>query len=267
MNAYNNYKSMLKVLGILAIGVLLSLPIGLLLTKTPNTDVYSSLTSVNTNIYKEDGDAKIVIKAPTTGEVGELVRLDVSESRADDFKWILVPSTVDFEIYDDGKKAVFSARKPGDYMFIVACSNGGSVDVATCIVTITGNAPAPPDSVVPVVPDPGAGATLTQTLPYWCSQQKRPQKEALQLAASFDSVAASISAGVNTDPRAIVELTAQTNRQALGASMDDWLPVLQRLQQELKLRAESGTLRTAEDHAQTWREIAQGLKNYAALFN
>jgi hypothetical protein len=239
--------------------------------ETVTPDVYGELT-----ILKDDEEvdpvadvAQVVVNAQELGEVGELIRFDVSESNAESFKWLLVPESVDFEVYDDGKRAVFSARKPGEYMFIVACAYKGTVDVTTHVVTIVGPDPQPdpddPDEY-PVVPKPAEGASLVEWMPYWCSQAKRPKDETMRLAASFESVAATISAGVNTTPQEIIAATGDANRQALGASMQAWMPVLQNLQAVLKTRAEVGTLTTADQHAEAWREIAEGLRGYAALF-
>jgi len=240
--------------------------------ETVTTDIYGSLT-----VLKDDEEvnpaadvAQVVVNAQELGEVGELIRFDVSESKAESFKWLLVPESVDFEVYDNGKRAVFSARRPGEYMFIVACAYKDTVDVTTHVVTIIGPDPQPdpdgPDDEYPVVPKPAEGASFVEWMPYWCSQAKRPKDETMRLAASFESVAATISAGVNTTPQEIIAATGEANRQVLGASMQAWMPVLQNLQAELKTRAEVGTLTTAEQHAETWREIAEGLRGYAALF-
>lgn len=208
-----------------------------------------------------------MVKAPEKAVVGELVRLDVSESHADSFKWLLVPQTADFEVYDNGKKAVFSARSTGDYLFIVACALEDTVDVTTLVIKIEGSDPVTPTPVeIPTVAKPADGASLLEWIPYWCSRSERSKAETLKLAQSFESVAAQISAGVLTDITEIVNTTSKANREALAGSVVDWLPVLQNIQNELKNRAETGVLATAEQHASTWREIAQGLRNYAALF-
>jgi len=234
-----------------------------------STNLYGSLTIVG----QDEGDdpapadaAKVIINAPLTGAVGELIRLDVSNSTAESFRWVLVPDSVDFEVYDDGRHAVFSARKPGQYMFIVACAYKGTVDVVTHVINI-GNAPVDPQVKYPVVEKPAEGAPLTTMIPYWCSQAKRPREETMKLAASFESIAATISAGVNTTPEAIIQATSDANRNALGDSLESWKPVLLELQTKFQKLAEEGKLTTAEQHAQTWREVAAGLRAYATLFD
>jgi hypothetical protein len=211
--------------------------------------------------------ARVTLNAPDKGVVGELIRLDVSTSVADSFKWLLVPESVDFQVYDDGRKAVFSARKPGSYMFVIACAKDGFVDVMTHVVHIV--KPGDPDPTIkyPVVEKPQPGASLTNLLPYWCAEARRTQEEALALAESFESVAAAIAGGAYTTPVEISRATGEANRAALGDSLASWMPVLSKLQGELKRRADAKELETPEQHAEAWREIAQGLLDYAAMFN
>jgi hypothetical protein len=214
------------------------------------------------NVVQPDHIAHIVIKAQDTAEVGELVRFDLSDSAAQSYKWILVPESVDFETYRDGEAAVFSARKPGEYMFIVACAYNGSVDVATHIVTVGGGTPYVPD-----VSRPDAVAGLDQWAVYWCSMNDRPGDEAEKLADSFEAVSAQIAAGVLQKADEIIEATADANRKALGDSLPEWMPVLRELQAAMQEKAEQGELLTPDQHRVLWEEIAKGLRNYAALID
>lgn len=211
--------------------------------------------------------ARMVMDAPTSGVVGELIRLDVSKSIADSFKWLLVPESIDFEVYNNGSRAVFSAREAGSYMFIVACAKDGRVDVITHIVAVTKPGESDPNKEYPKIDEPVAGSGLDKMLPYWCSIAKRDEKEALALAESFESVAAAIAAGVYTTPKEISKATGEVNRTALGSALESWMPVLSKLQVELQRRSNAGELKTPEQHAKVWIEIAEGLLNYAAMFN
>jgi hypothetical protein len=212
------------------------------------------------DVVQPDHIAHIVIKAPDTAEVGELVRFDLSASAAQSYKWILVPESVDFETYRDGEAAVFSARKPGEYMFIVACAYNGSVDVATHIVTVGGGTPYVPD-----VSKPDAVAGIDKWAVYWCSTNELPSDEAERLAGSFEAVSAQIAAGILQEADEIVAATADANRKALGDSLSDWLPVLRELQAVMREKAEQGELSTPDQHRVLWKEIAEGLRNYASL--
>lgn len=228
----------------------------------------ASMTTSGANIHilhqddvvQPDHIAHIVIKAQDTAEVGELVRFDLSASAAQSYKWILVPESVDFETYRDGEAAVFSARKPGEYMFIVACAYNGSVDVATHIVTVGGG-------IIPDVSKPDAVAGLDKWAVYWCSTNELPSDEAMRLAGSFEAVSAQIAAGVLQKASEIITATADANRKALGDSLPEWMPVLRELQAAMKRKAELGELLTPDQHRVLWKEIADGLRNYAAMID
>lgn len=229
-------------------------------------DVYSSLTTYTDDDGRNPqvGGAKIVINAPDKAEIGELIRFDVSASKAESFKWILVPKSVDFEVYNGGRRAIFSVRKAGKYMFIVACAHEGTVDVMTHTVIVSNPGPNPND--YPDVPRPGSEAKIIKWISYWCALTARPQDEAIKLAESFEGVAATISAGVNTTPEDIIKATSESNRQALGESLEAWKPFLLSLQNEFKNRASVGTLVSPEQHAKMWYKVASGLRAYAGLF-
>ncbi len=231
-------------------------------------DVYRHLTTPtdddDTPVETEKNIAKIVIKASSEAEMGQLVRLDVTASKAESFKWLLVPNSADFEVYDNGKRAVFSAREAGEYMFIVACAYKGTVAVTTHVVRVGNPVPKPGD--YPIVERPNTGAAISEWVPYWCSLTVRPEEETRKLSESFEGIAATISAGVNTTPGDISKATSDANRQALGDSLEAWKPFLLSLQNEFKNRATAGTLVSAEQHAEMWREVAKGLRAYADLF-
>ena len=207
--------------------------------------------------------AEIVLNAPKKAEVGELVRFDLTGSTGQSYKWLMVPATVDFEVFCEGKLTVFSARKPGTYMFIIGCAYNGTIDVVTHIVTITG--PSNPDIYAPEIVKPAEGSSLDKWIPYWCSINKRPQAEADLLASSFNNVAAQIAAQVLQQPTEIIRATADANRAALGKALPGWKPVLRQIQAEIRARADRGELTTPEQHRKLWMKIAEGLRAYATL--
>lgn len=207
--------------------------------------------------------AEIVLNAPKKAEVGELVRFDLTGSTGQAYKWLMVPATVDFEVFCEGKLTVFSARKPGTYMFIIGCAYNGTIDVVTHSVTITGS--SYPDIVYPDVARPTADSSLEEWIPYWCSINKRPQNEANLLASSFNNVAAQIAAQVLQKPSEIIQATAEANRVALGKSLPGWKPTLRQIQGEIRAQADRGALTTPEQHRKLWLIIAKGLQTYATL--
>ena len=211
---------------------------------TPETVVQVGHEGVETET------AKVIIDAPTRGRVGELIRFDLTRSVADSIMWRLLPASGDFESYDEGRRAVFSARTPGDYMFIIAVAKGGTVDVITHTVHIEGP-PAKPDT-----------HSLTEWVPYWLYPMQLNREEALKLAQSFEDVAGRITA-IST-PKGIIEATAEANRTALGNSIEAWKPLLIKIQAALGNKAKAGTLMTPDQHKEVWLSIAKGLRKYAA---
>jgi hypothetical protein len=194
------------------------------------------------------GEAKVVLVAPSNVRVGELVRLDVSESTAASYKWLLIPDSVtDFLTYDAGARAVFSARTAGEYRFIVAVgAKDGSVDVVTHVVMVA----EPPR-------EPAADASLVEWIPYWNWNLGLPQGECKALAASFEVIAANVND--LDDPQEWINATAKSNREVLGNRLNAWKPMLDKIGAVLLERAQAGSLATPEDHAKMWKEIADGL--------
>ena len=214
-------------------------------TETGQTD-----GSVLPVVGQEGESAKVVVEAPTKGRIGELIRFDLTQSEADSIKWIVKPGSPDFEVYADGRRAVFSARAAGEYLFIIACAKDGTVDVVTHTVKIEGP-PAKPDS-----------QSLVEWLPYWLYPLQLDKGSALALADSFEDVAGRITA--LSTPKGIIEATAIANRAALSDSLETWKPILKKIQAVLANRAQAGTLATPEQHKETWLEIARGLRKYAS---
>lgn len=190
--------------------------------------------------------AKIVLNAPSTAKIGELVRLDASASTASSFKWLTNPSTQDFEVYADGRKAVFSARKAGSYQFVLAVGLKDTVDVIEFTIRVEG----------PV--DPPTSDSLEEWIPYWMSEMHLPAEEKEALAVSFEQIALKMT--VLATPEAIIKATAEANRAALGANLSAWIPLLQKIQVSLEKLARSGKMTTPQQHAEVWASIARGIR-------
>jgi hypothetical protein len=191
-------------------------------------------------------EAKIVLVAPDSARIGELVRLDVSESVADSFQWLLVPDSVDFEVFADGRKAVFSARTEGDYRFIIACAKDGTVDVITHVVRVIGPPPMPESD------------SLAEWIPFWLWTYQLPAEQAEALAAAFESVAA--EAPRLKTPTEWAQATAEATRRTLGDDLNAWKPILDRIGKAIAKQASEGSLQTPDQHAKIWMEIAEGLR-------
>lgn len=199
-----------------------------------------------TNSAPAPNQAKIVLVAPTSARIGELVRLDVSESNADSFKWLLVPDSVDFLVFDSGKRAVFSGREEGEYQIVVGCAKGNTIDFIIHTIKVVGP---------PALPTSGSFAEL---IPYWMWVTPFPTEECTALADSFGAIAARVDE--LQEPGNWIKATAEANHEALGTRIDAWGVVLDKIGAELAKKAEAGELNTPEDHQRVWLEIAEGLR-------
>ncbi len=245
------------VLGLVAIGFLAVDKYWL--KPTPNPDAYVITPGPVVN-----AKAEIVIEGPAEIKIGQLARLTVEKSAGKTFKWQMLPAVAaeNLQVYDDGRRAVFSSPTTGDYVFIVACSNEGDVDLKTYTLKVTnggGGVVIPPDNP----PNPATG--LAGKVYEWAKSVQSPnlKAEAGQLAISFDSIAKKIEDGQLTTADQIAEATKLGNRAALGNSLQAWIPFLEKLQKEMRAQAEAGLLVTPAQHATMWRQIAEGLKNIA----
>jgi len=199
--------------------------------------------------------AEVVIEGPTEIKIGQLARFDVTKSAGKTFKWKVLPPTTNFEVYDDGRRAVFSSTTAGDFTFIVACANDNDVDVKTHIVKVGDGGETPTPG--PVNPATGIAGKVVELSKLVNSPNKKA--ESAKLAASFTGIAKQITDGQLTTAEQIIEAQATANRAALGNSLTTWVPFLTSLQKEMKTQAEAGLLVTAEQHSALWVQIATGL--------
>ena len=191
-------------------------------------------------------EASVVLEAPSKARIGELIRFDASGSVANSFEWRLVPQTPDFEVYDGGAKACFSARAPGEYQFVLAVAYENTVDVRIFSITIVG----PPEAPV--------SDSLAEWIPVWLWSAFLPEDECEALADSFETLA---NRADLQEPRDWSRATAEANRAALGDRIDAWKPILNKVGAALQKLAETGALTTPEDHRKVWLDIAAGLRS------
>jgi hypothetical protein len=208
------------------------------------------------NITVINAEAKVVIEGPDTIKVGELGRLTTEKSKGRTFKWSVLPGEgIDFEVYNDGRKVVFSSNTPGEYIFIVACAFENDVDIAMHKVVIeAGEATIKPPPVPPTV---GQVAKFIELIGLVQSSNK--QEEAKKLADAFQSVVHRINAGELTDADLILEATATANNEAIGNNIVKWIPFLDSLKLELERQADAGLLVTKDQHVAVWKDIIEAL--------
>jgi hypothetical protein len=221
--------------------------------KKPND--YNIVPNTPINSSKAD----IVIEGPKEIKIGQLARFDVTKSAGKTFRWLVLPATKDFEIYDNGRKAVFTSGTPGEYTIIISCANDNEMDLKYVTIKVVGDVAPPPGPPGPVPPNPGGfiGKVVELATPITSANKKT---EAAALAAGFDLTVSQIAAGSLTTADQIIEAQKTANRTALGNNITNWVPFLTALQGEMKTQAQAGLLVTADQHAALWKQISEGLK-------
>lgn len=199
----------------------------------------------------------VVIEAPSTVKVGDMIVVDVSTSNGGGFDWEVVPEPLNMRIFNDGKvMCAATGPKSVEYLFIVSCAHNGKSDVKTHTVIVVGSKPLVPDR---------PGENVAEKVLAWCAGVESPmlRDDALKLAQSFASLATVIESGAFDTPNEIVIATKTTNRDALGDNLQYWVPLFDGLMVELKAMAQVGMLPDAISHAPVWKAVAEGLSTYA----
>ena len=208
--------------------------------------IVCSVASTNLNIVQQEGDPRIV--APEEAQVGELVRLNIVAT-ADDYQWIVVPGSPDFEIYAEGQKAVFSARSPGEYLFIAAYCKDNKVSLLRHILTVKG-------PLKPIVP-PGPDSTIAELIPYWCATLKVSDETRETLRNNFSKAAASAAAGEFEDIQSFITATAELNKEASVHA--GTAALLDKITEYIVTKASVGELESLDQHILLWNKISAAL--------
>ena len=192
----------------------------------------------------------LILRAQEEAEVGELVRLDASESEVEGLTWQILPATPDFEVIEDGRRAFFSAREESagrSFLVIIAGAKGGTPFLKHHTIRVLGEEQPPkPENV--------ASKVKRWTGRVGDYPGRKAHGEAL--AAVFRKLAAADDISVEQ----ILDATATANTAILGEALDQWIPLLEPLGQELDKLMEAGELETREDYKNVWLLIAEGIE-------
>lgn len=177
-------------------------------------------------------------------EIGELVILDASASRADKLIWRILPKTDNFKIINKGKCALFSSSKPIDYTVIISASNGRDLDCRVFTLAYRKSKKQKTELTF-----------FDQEVKSWLSPEMT-KDSALKLAQSFKIVARTIENSTYDTIDNLILATAWANKEALGSDLETWKPFLSKFQEYLETNPPS----TVEDHLPIWRNIANSLE-------
>jgi hypothetical protein len=194
-----------------------------------------------------DFEEGIVLDAQGSCEVGELVRFDASQSNVEGLTWQILPHTPDFEVIEEGRRAFFSARVPGKFLVIIAGASAGKPYLQHHTIIVEGE---------PLPPSP---KTLPQKVRGWVDEVEDydgKADKAKAMAGAFRKLAANEDIEVEE----ILEATAVANSAILGDDLDQWIPFLDRLGQELDAYVEGDDLSTRKQYREVWLLIASGIE-------
>ena len=193
----------------------------------------------------DDGqiEMQLIVKSPESCVIGEMVTIDATASNCDTFEWKVIPATDDFRVITNGQEALFCARAPGTYIFILAGTRDGILMPLKAITIIV------EQGVTPVVI---VENTFTIKVKSWLPQGADP-KILEQLARSFERVASATHA----DVASLVKTTALSNRSALGANLPQYKPFLIAFSAHLKTNLTESTI---DEHVELWFNMAKILR-------
>lgn len=202
--------------------------------------------------------AEVVAKFKNKVKVGDMIVIDLSKSLGGGFDYHVEPTPPDLQTFNDGKVIVSgTGDKNVTYTFSLSCALNGDSDIEVIKINVTG-APEPG-------PPPSPGDNIVEKVKDWADTVESPTKrdDTLALAQSFASVAIVIEQDTFSTPAELVQATSKSNQDALKDNLEYWKPFLDSLMSELKAMAQSDKLPDVKAHSAIWKEVAQGLREYA----
>lgn len=203
------------------------------------------------NVEPAPDTPQITLRAKKLCEVGELLRLDATESTVDGLTWQIIPKTNDFEVIENGRRAFFSSRTPGsEYLVILAGAKDGKAYLKHHKIRVRGELPAP------------GPKTIDLKISEWLDlvpESEFKKEDAIRVATAFEETASKLQAG-EMDVDNMLEATAVANVVALGERLEDWKAFLTELGTEMQIYVDSGQLETREQFLEVWATVAKGLR-------
>lgn len=207
----------------------------------------------DTLLVPEDEDWKIQLNVTNICGVGELVRIDLRKSTvATTLVVVTIPdllATEDFEIIEEGRRAFFSSRVPGEFLVIVAGAKNDKPYLLYQRISVEGDGDTPSPIVV----------SLSTKVAGWVRKvEAYEQRNAHGLALVGVFTRLSDSSDVAIDD--MLEATALANSAVLGSDLSKWEGFLDGLGTTLDDYLNADQLSTREDYRQVWKQIAKGIR-------
>jgi hypothetical protein len=240
----------------------------------------------NKEIKKTNPDKYMLPKLTVSGAekpipIGELVVLEATldqsakDISAVSYSWTVLPSYKNLVTWPDGTKIILgTGTKPQTVTVILTASvvfatkeadkiTDIALKTTTSVVTvkIVQDADVPDDNN-----EPEGG--LTKEVKTWLASVKSSNRytdanikqDANKIANNFDKISAAVAAGAIKGPQAILTATKEANDDAIG-NRDAWLPFFNSLSAHLQAASKTNKLKTDDQYASTWREIAAAIKS------
>jgi len=199
----------------------------------------------------DTGGVELHVSAPAIVSVGDLVEVNADKSLASSFSWkVSGVKDGNYRVVDQGRRLLLAADSAGTITINVAGALEGSVALHSLTIQVGKSSP-------PV----NKHATLADKVQLAINDcgliQHGDQRNAL--ADAFRSVAVMIDSKALTDTSAIIKATKSMTKEALLPDEEKWQPVVALLEGFVADTAKAGKLKTMEDHANLWREIAKSI--------
>lgn len=213
----------------------------------------------------------LTIDAPESVSPGSLVVFDAIDFPAKTFQWKAVnPPTADcWKVGRDGSQLFFATPQPGTYWFVLSFTTDDpepQIVILTHALTVEGDVPGPnpqpQPGPKPVIPDGKYGLAkqsyeLAATIP--------GQPKIQELLTVYRSLSSQIRAGSIKGIPKILETTREKLMTQLGDTFDAWKPWGQAIAKTMTKAETDGLLKTEEDLATAYDEIAVGLEILSAM--
>lgn len=193
----------------------------------------------------------LIIQAPDECEVGELVRIDATKSDVDHFTWQIIPATPDFEVIEDGRRGLLSARiASAGQSFLIIISAAKKLDDGSVVSYLQHHT----IDVLGEAPEPGPENISTRVRRWTREVEDYPKREAHALALAQVFRKLGTAEDITVDQ--ILQATATANTAVLGEDLERWMPFLKPLGEEL----DTIELETREQYKDVWLKIADGIE-------
>lgn len=190
-------------------------------------------------------DTKLVVTAPKTASVGQLI--EVSANTRSSIKFVVKgvdPSNI--RVLDHS--VVFASPAASTVDVFVAAMLGEALVVEHVTVQVGGSRPLTPTTLRSEI------APLIESV-----ESEDKLKELKDLSAAFKQVAVLIKDGSVSSVEDAVRITKTLVKQATSTAGDAWRKVIDRIQVDAEKAADAGKLKSLEDHARHWEGIAAAL--------